>query len=205
MIRPLTAALVLVLLVPAVAAGSFRTVLADYRGDGRIDPCAHSPEALRAAQRSIPADIEQYAPDFPSALAAAIEARARGVCDARPPAAAAETVAAAPAAPAAQPPRRRAPAPAAHEDPPAPVAAATPAAAAAPGPVLPAGDPGARVPAPLLLLGMLLGLGVVGAATAGAVRWLGYEPGPLGHAWSEAAWRAGGVWSDFTDWLKFAR
>src|SRR3954449_5083402 len=64
-------------------------VFRDYAPDGRIDPCKHSAQDLKRAQDNIPPDIEQYAADFPAAIAAAIDARARGECERSKPAAAA--------------------------------------------------------------------------------------------------------------------
>src|SRR6266508_2660432 len=65
----------------ALAGSAFDEVLKDYQKDGQINPCAHSEKTLRDAQSQIPNDIEQYAPDFPAALAAALRARAAGACD----------------------------------------------------------------------------------------------------------------------------
>src|SRR5919107_6155937 len=77
----LLAVVFLALLVPGVAgADPFDDVFADYQKDGKIDACSHSPEELQKAKADIPNDIEQYAPDFPAALDAAMEERARG-CD----------------------------------------------------------------------------------------------------------------------------
>src|SRR6188472_3986819 len=62
-------------------------VFRDYAPDGRIDPCRHSAQDLKRAQDNIPPDIEQYAADYPAAIAAAIDARARGECAPAKPAA----------------------------------------------------------------------------------------------------------------------
>src|SRR3954471_16404460 len=71
----------LALLAPATAsADPFDDVFADYQKDGKIDPCAHSPEELQKAKSDIPNDIDQYAPDFPAALDAAMQDRASGKC-----------------------------------------------------------------------------------------------------------------------------
>src|SRR3712207_4026075 len=80
--RPfLAAACALFLLLPSSAlADPFDDVFADYQKDGKIDPCAHTPEELQQAKSDIPNDIEQYAPDFPAELDAAMEARARANC-----------------------------------------------------------------------------------------------------------------------------
>ena len=64
----------------AHAASAFEQVLSDYQKDGKIDPCAHSEDTLRDAAGQIPNDIEQYAPDFPTALQDAIDARTQGKC-----------------------------------------------------------------------------------------------------------------------------
>ncbi|HEV2813940.1 MAG TPA: hypothetical protein VGW10_11870, partial [Solirubrobacteraceae bacterium] len=81
----LAAALAL-LVAPAASADPFDDVFADYQKDGKIDPCAHSPEELQQAKSDIPNDIEQYAPDFPAELDAAMEERARTNCDGSAPA-----------------------------------------------------------------------------------------------------------------------
>ncbi len=65
----------------AAVAPNVKRVLADYRNDGRIDPCRHSAKDLRDTLKAVSADTEQYAPDFPAAVEAALEARARGECD----------------------------------------------------------------------------------------------------------------------------
>src|SRR3954469_14451565 len=64
----------------AHAASAFEQVLSDYQKDGKIDPCAHTENELRDAAGQIPNDIEQYAPDFPTALQDAIDARTQGKC-----------------------------------------------------------------------------------------------------------------------------
>ena len=55
-------------------------VFNDFATDGRIDPCKHTSSQLEAVKRNIPPDIEQYAPDYPAAVDAALKARARGDC-----------------------------------------------------------------------------------------------------------------------------
>lgn len=70
---------------PAVAgaavAPNVKRVLADYRDDGRIDPCNHSAKDLRDTLKAVTAGTEQYAPDFPAAVEAALEARTEEGCD----------------------------------------------------------------------------------------------------------------------------
>src|SRR3954447_8714035 len=66
----------------ALASDAAQQVFKDYAKDGRIDACAHSPQALEDASKQVPPDIKQYASDYPAAIRGAIEARARGDCDA---------------------------------------------------------------------------------------------------------------------------
>src|SRR5918998_1845927 len=84
--RVIALAATLALAAPAAAlADPFDDVFADYQKDGKIDACAHSPEELQQAKRDIPNDIEQYAPEFPAALDAAMEERARTACEGETP------------------------------------------------------------------------------------------------------------------------
>src|SRR4051794_1575433 len=111
----------------AWARGSFDSVFADYTRDGKISPCKHSAADLQRARSDIPPDIEQYAPDFPEALDAAIEARARGECTKKPKPAASPPAPPSPPPPSGGGPAPSAPAAAAPAAPPAPVATAAPA------------------------------------------------------------------------------
>src|SRR3954470_22093891 len=70
----------LALFVPPAHAAGFDTIFKDFKQDGRIEPCRYSAAELAKAKEDVPPDIEQYAPDFPDALQAAIEARAKGAC-----------------------------------------------------------------------------------------------------------------------------
>ena len=82
--RPIRA-LILIVAALAVAApnayaDAFDTIFKDFKADGQIDPCKYSAAELQKAKKDVPPDIEQYAPDFPDALQAAIEARAKDQC-----------------------------------------------------------------------------------------------------------------------------
>src|SRR3954470_16248189 len=88
------AAAALALAVPSASAAGFDTIFKDFKKDGKIEPCRYSASELAKAKKDVPPDIEQYAPEFPDALQAAIEARAKGSCTKKPAAA----TAAAPAA-----------------------------------------------------------------------------------------------------------
>lgn len=82
--RALALLLLFFLGLPAVAGGavpkSVQRVIADFRNDGRIDPCRHTPRTYRATLEAIEADTEQYAPDFPIAVQAAREERVEADC-----------------------------------------------------------------------------------------------------------------------------
>src|SRR3954447_6345239 len=105
--RPIRAILLIVaalaVIVPSAQAAGFDAIFKDFKADGQINPCKYSAAQLQKAKKDVPPDIEQYAPDFPDALQAAIEARAKSSCD-KKKAAAAAPAAAAPATPPAQPP-----------------------------------------------------------------------------------------------------
>jgi hypothetical protein len=211
----LVAAFALVLAAPAAApADSFDDVYEHYRANGRIDPCAFTPQQLEQAKRQVPNDIEQYAPDFPEALDAALAARARGIECGRPPAPAQTQTqpAAPPAQPGATPPASPAPdtpVPGGQTPQPTPSPApaqgvadqAIPAAAAAR-----ASDAGA--PAALVLLAILGAILLTGLTAWGAARFWAWEPAWLQrtrHATAEAGWRAGASWAEFTDWVRMGR
>jgi hypothetical protein len=70
--RLFTALVTLALLAfPAgAAADDFQQIFGDYKSDGRIDNC-YAPDQIHNAGRSIPPDIEQYAPGFGDALSSA--------------------------------------------------------------------------------------------------------------------------------------
>src|SRR3954447_10492753 len=95
----------LAVVVPSAHAAGFDAIFKDFKADGEIDPCKYSASELAKAKKDVPPDIEQYAPDFPDALQAAIEARAKNQCG-KKKAAAAAPAATTPAAtpPAATPP-----------------------------------------------------------------------------------------------------
>jgi hypothetical protein len=177
-------------------AGAYDDLLRDFRKAGTLDGCAYSPDALADAQKALPNDIQQYAPKFPAALQAAASKRSSGACDA--PAATQPDPAAAAAAPAAGTPQPT-PAPAA-----APAAAdgAIPAAAATE-------DQGSGdAPAPVILLGLVGGVLLLGGLAWGAARWWAYEPPWLlraRHATAEAGWHTSAAWAEFRDWVRLGR
>ena len=207
----------------AAAQSASDRVFGDYVSDGRLDPCSHTSDTLKAAQRAVTPDIEQYAPDYPNAIAAALEARARGDCaDKKPvlpgvdtplPAAPAPVATPIPTpVPTAIPTKTVVPAP------PAPIVAtpaSTPAAtAAAPAPEdvrlerVSAAAPANDAPAPVLMLGILAAVLATAALFLASMRRLGWADERMDdtrHAWREASWRVEGLWSDFRDWLKLGR
>jgi hypothetical protein len=206
--RRLLAALVAtVALLPAgvAAADPFDDVFADYQKDGEIDACAHSEAELSEAKRDIPNDIDQYAPEFPSRLDAAIGQRESGTC-AGGSTAPSTTPAPAPGAtvpgttepaPATTAPAQTAPAPTTTQP-------GTTTGAATPARDDDDGDDDAALVALIVAGGLLL----LGALVWALFRFFAWEPRWLlgaRHAVGEAGWRASGAWADFTDWLRSRR
>jgi cobalamin biosynthesis Mg chelatase CobN len=208
------------LAAPAAAqADAFEDVFADYQKDAKIDPCAHSQAELRAAKGKVPNDIEQYAPDFPDALDEALEARARTSC-AKPTGGAAAAVATTPTQPApvatapenTQQPETETVAGGATTVP-QPPGTAQPAQAAADDAIVNAAsgeaDKGADdIPAPLIALAVLGAIVLLVLLVWGTARFFAWDPAWVQgsrHAIAEAGWRAGGLWDDFTDWLRPGR
>lgn len=202
-------------MLAAPAAGQMSVavkVFEDFATDGLIDPCKHTSEELREVLKHIPPDVEQYAPDYPAGVEGALEARARGECEGvkpLPPAAiATPTPTATPTpAPTAVPMKT------VVDDPPAPeVAAVLTTTAAAKSAARPdvalrraaTARPANGAPAPVLLLALLAALLGLATAVLATARRFGFADG-VWHAWSEAAYRAGGVWQDFRDWLRIGR
>ncbi|HEX8123765.1 MAG TPA: hypothetical protein VF549_21120 [Solirubrobacteraceae bacterium] len=201
--------------VPATAsADPFDDVFADYQKDGKIDPCAHSPEELQQAKGDIPNDIDQYAPDFPAALDAAMEDRASGKCggggDGSGGAAAPGTTTpgGTTAAPA---PAPGATTPNAAGQTPGPPGTAQPTPQAADGAIANAAardDSDSDFPAPLVALLVAGGLLALSLLVWGLFRFFAWEPAWLPrarHSVAEAGWRTSGAWADFTDWLRTRR
>jgi hypothetical protein len=60
----------------------------------------------------------------------------------------------------------------------------------------------------LLLPAILLGIALLGLAAAGGSALLGSRSqrfASVGQAWREAAFRTGGTWESFTDWVRLGR
>lgn len=226
--RSLTVLLVVAaaLALPAAAqADPFHQVFREYQRTGTINPCHFSARALESAKAQVPNDIEQYAPDFPDALDAAIAQRAAGGCapghksvvtvvpltTTTPAPTATPAPATAPAA-GATVPQPVTPAPAA---PLATVPQPTPSPAAAPAVVndaIPVAAKSTRsdsgTPAPLVVLLALAALALLAGATWGLARWWAYDArwlAGLRHATGEAGWRTSAAWAEFTDWLRLGR
>ncbi|HEV3001842.1 MAG TPA: hypothetical protein VGW75_13965 [Solirubrobacteraceae bacterium] len=207
--RQLAAALIALLLLPAAVARAdpFDDVFADYQADGRVDPCAHTAEELDEAKRDIPNDIDQYAPELPGQLDAAIAQREQGACDAG--ATAPATTPTAPSTTAAPPPATTPTTPTTPAQTAPPAMTPTTTTAAAPGGVAGGGgddDDGAGAAlAALAAAGALL---LLAALVWGLFRLFAWEPPWLldaRHAVAEAGWRTSGAWADFTDWLRSRR
>jgi hypothetical protein len=221
------AALAILALGPAAALAAdelpddVQSVVDDFRADGEITPCKHTVQALESTSQLAPSDIAQYSPDFPAAVEAALEERRHDDCGAGQ----GSKAAAAGAAPAAAPsPSSGAPAAtpapttgsATPQATPSPTPQPTPAAT--PPPAAPAATPaeptyttvahhdpfpiGLWILVGLLVLSLLtwLVLALLGRTGWGEERLAGPR-----HACAEARYRAGGVWRDFSDWLRLGR
>jgi hypothetical protein len=200
----------LALLAPvAASADPFDDVFADYQKDGKIDPCAHTPAELQQAKRDIPNDIEQYAPDFPAALDAAMEERARATCDGDREDGAPGASTTGEGAPAPPPGGTTPNAPGQAPAPPGTPQAAEPADdGAISNAAARDQDSGGDVPAPLVALLVAGGLLAISLLTWGLFRFFAWEPRWLlsaRHAVAEAGWRTSGAWADFSDWLRSRR
>jgi hypothetical protein len=224
-------------LVPAQAAladNAFDQVLKDYQSDGQIDPCAHSEKTLSAAQHQIPNDIQQYAPDFPDALSAALRQRAAGACDSGSggsagasggsassggSAATGGSSAPAPAAPAPSSAgssgKGSTPAPAAGASHAKAASAPTPPPAATPvGGELAASIPAnaaaskAGVPLPIVLLAIVGGILLLVGLFVLLARFFGWDFErwqPALQTLREAGWQSQNTISDFADWVRRGR
>jgi hypothetical protein len=219
----------------AHAASAFEQVLSDYQKDGKIDPCAHSENTLRDAASQIPNDIEQYAPDFPTALQDAIDARTQGKCAGKdtgggsgsggsggssgggssgggssgggvvPPATTSPPSTSTPSTPGATPPGAATPQTGTT---PAPPTVPKPATANGKRTSANSGSSSSDPPVPFLLIAIVAGLVLLTAAFFGTTRWLGWDfhhAAGMRQSWGEAGYRAGGTWADFRDWLRNGR
>ena len=193
-------------LAPAAGAAvgnAFLMTFTDYKADGIINGCQYTEGQLKDAQRQVPPDIEQYAPDFPSALQAALEQRARGGCGKQQVVPGGPTTAV-PIVPPTQGPRAKV-----TKQPPAPPVPDSVIDHVIPQVAVSARSEGASTtPAPILALAIVGGLlGLAGLAW-GIERWGAWEPAWLltsRHAVGEAGFRVSSTWADFADWVRLGR
>jgi hypothetical protein len=205
-------------------------VYRDYKRDGIIAACDHTRKDLRRTLKTIRPQFEEEFPDFRDAVRAAINQHDRHKCTQPTPTPTSTPAPTTPApAPSSPPPATPAPAPAVPAPIPAPSrtpnkppkTSPTPQATVPPAPTpTPSPPPTAAqqeaqavVSRPgqqssLLVPAILLAFVVLGSAIAGASALLG-ERSPrfaaMGQAWREAAFRTGGTWGNFTDWLRLGR
>lgn len=201
-------------LTASALANAFTQVYNSYRKTGHVAPCTFSEQTLRQANGQVPPDIEQYAPDFPAALQAALQARARGACGG--PSGASPSSAAASSTGTPAPPSGGGAAA-------GPSVPSTPGAAPASGPsaateaghsVLPltlashSSSGSGGVPAAIIALAVLAGLLALALGVYGLARWRGWDP-PwlryLSHSFSEAGFHAEATWAEFADWVRLGR
>jgi hypothetical protein len=195
----------LVIAAPASAASAFKTLFSAYRNTGTIATCKYSAAELQSAASEVPPDITQYAPDFPAALQAALQARARGVCGGAGNGATPHAQKSG-ATTKSKGPGRPSPAGVTPVPTPSVAVAASPIAAAAAD--APSGGGSETGKVALIVLAALM------AALAGAAVWWtvavlrGREPawmGSAGHALGEVRLRAGGALREFADWIRLGR
>ena len=230
----LVAALALLAVLPAGAAAQLsrdaQRVYDDYRSDAEIEPCDHEVAVYRRTLREITPDIEEETPAFRPAVEAAQRERKRrgGDCAVSDEpqgqdGGSAAPAPAAPAPPAAEPEPAPPAAEPANPQPPAseaPPPEPTPTATVAPAPPVTSSSPAPATapvlldrphrgtPAGLLIALGLLALGLLAVLLALAARRFGWGEERLAgarHAWGEAAYRAGGTWGDFVDWVRLGR
>jgi hypothetical protein len=193
----------LVIAAPASASSAFQTLFNAYRNTGTIATCKYSASELQSAESEVPPDVAQYSPDFPAALQAALQARARGVCGGagNSAAPAPKISSATPKAPAPPSPPGVTPSP----TPSAPAGASVIAAAAA---AAPTGGGSGTGQVALIVVAALMACLAAAAVwwTVGVLR--GREPawmGSAGHALGEVRLRAGGALREFADWIRLGR
>jgi outer membrane biosynthesis protein TonB len=204
-------------------------VYRDYKRDGIIAACDHTRKDLRRTLKTIRPQFEDEFPDFRDAVRAAIKQHNRDKCT-QPTPTPTSTPAPTTPAPSTPPPPPATPAPA----PVVPAPIPTPSRTAKPPKTSPTPEatvPPAPTPTPtppptaaqqeaqavvsrpgnqssLLVPGILLAIVLLGSAAAGGSALLGSRSprfAAMGQAWREAAFRAGGTWGNFTDWLRLGR
>jgi hypothetical protein len=196
----------------ANAASAFDEVVKDYQSDGKIDPCAHSEKTLRDAANQVPNNIQQYAPDFPSALGAAITKRTQGACSGQGSSGGTGTSTTPPAATTPTTPTPGGATPPPTTTTPPSTAPTVPTTPTPPGQVdrststSKSSDSGTS-PWLYVAIGFAAAALLILAAV-GLTRFMGWDGSRLAgarQAWGEAGYRVGGTWADFRDWARFGR
>ncbi|HEV2820813.1 MAG TPA: hypothetical protein VGW11_09925 [Solirubrobacteraceae bacterium] len=216
------------LLFAVPASANLQAIVDDLRADGAIDPCAHTGAELRAALDDIGPDVDQYAPEFPELIKAALAARATGACsrsgdgDSGGGAGGGSgggstggTVSGGSAAGGGAAGLGGDGAPASGSvagegstpTPETPLVA-SPAVVEEAVPGAPAATQASDAPVPVLLLATLGGLMALGVLAWALARWWAFEPRWLvgtRHACTEAGYRASATWAEFSDWVRLGR
>lgn len=179
----LLAGLLAVLLLPVARADAdaYQAVEQAYATSPSqtIPPCRFSSAELAAAESSVPNDSQQYNPGLVSAIELALQQRADGDCAVKKRAGAGANV---PVGTPVPPPGPR----------------LGPGSSLRVGSTTASTDAGA--PAPVVILAVLAGVGLLIGGVLGVARLRGWDPRWLArsrHSWDEAGYRVSGMWSNF--------
>jgi hypothetical protein len=194
-------------------ASAFGDTFNDYRAHGKVNPCKFSAHELKQAKKQVPPDIDQYAPDFPAALDAALQAQARGACGGGGSNGKGGTSNASSGVAGAAGTSGGA-------SPPAAGGSATSSPGSTPAPHQGSSSPldvsvrntsrlthgSSDPPAPVIVIALIAAALVIPALVWSLVRWAGWQPGWVPgarHTLAEASWRTGNGWAEFADWMRF--
>lgn len=203
----MTVALAALVAPSAASANDFQNVYKDYKRGGAIKPCKYSDKQLSNAERQTPPDVEQYAPSFLDALAAARERNADCGKKKAAPAPAPVATTPTPSAPTPVPAQPTAssstPTTAA---PPAPTVPAQPSVAGVPSPPVKNAKREESTPAAVWILAILGALAVLAAIAAALAWWFGWTAErwtrPFRASAADFSGRLSDTRMEFSDWLR---
>lgn len=204
-----TAALAALLAPAAASADDFQTIYKDYKRGGAIPRCRYSDKQLSNAERQTPPDVEQYAPSFLDALAAAREGNSdcgKKAAPAPAPVATAPT----PSTPQPVPAQPAAAAPmSTTATPPSPTVPTQPKVAGVPSPPVGNAKREESTPAAVWILAVLGALAVLAAIATALSWWFGWcldrWTRPFRASASDFGGRLADTRLEFTDWLRMGQ